>query len=132
MIQRGCRQPDIVGDSTYFVRCCRGLDFGSQHFHLRHIAGLMFEFCFVEEILGKLLRSLFGEEVLEYPRFYILLPDMQRRLYLLLAAFLGIYFQAVTMLRVTCLRISLPKISATLSMAKSRQACSPCFSSQTP
>ncbi len=51
------------------------------------------------EFLGGLLRNLFGDEVLEYPRFYVLLPDMQRRLYLLLAAFLGIYFQAVTILQ---------------------------------
>ncbi len=49
--------------------------------------------------VATLLRSLFGEEALEYPRFYILLPDMQRRLYLLLAAILGVYLQGVTILQ---------------------------------
>lgn len=50
------------------------------------------------EQVGALLRSLFGEEALEYPRFYVLLPDMQRRLYLVLAAVLGVYLQGVTLL----------------------------------
>jgi hypothetical protein len=51
------------------------------------------------ERVATLLRDLFGEEVLEYPRFYILLPDMQRRLYLVLAAILGVYLQGVTILQ---------------------------------
>ncbi len=49
------------------------------------------------DLTANLLRALFGEEALEYPRFYMLLPDMQRRLYLVLALFLGVFLQAVAL-----------------------------------
>lgn len=44
------------------------------------------------------LRAAFDEEAGEYPRFYLILPDVHRRLYLILAAFLGIYCQGVSLL----------------------------------
>lgn len=50
------------------------------------------------DLMASLLRTLFGEEALEYPRLYMLLPDMQRRLYLLLALFLGVFLQAVALI----------------------------------
>lgn len=49
--------------------------------------------------LARLLAAQYGSEVTEYPRFYLELPDLHRRLYLFLAASLGMYLQGVTLLR---------------------------------
>lgn len=49
-------------------------------------------------VLAEILNRIFGEEVAEYPRFYLQLPDIQRRLYLLLALFIGVFFQGVALL----------------------------------
>ena len=42
--------------------------------------------------------SFLDPQDLEYPRFYLLLPDLHRRMYLVLAASLGILLQGVTLL----------------------------------
>lgn len=49
--------------------------------------------------LARLLAAQFGPEVTEYPRLFLELPNLHRRLYLLLAASLGMYLQGVTLLR---------------------------------
>jgi hypothetical protein len=48
--------------------------------------------------LRALLQAQFGPESAEYPRFYLFLPDLHRRLYLVLAASLGVFLQGVSLL----------------------------------
>lgn len=48
--------------------------------------------------LRALLHAQFGPEAAEYPRFYLYLPDLHRRLYLILAASLGVFLQGVSLL----------------------------------
>jgi hypothetical protein len=49
--------------------------------------------------LRSLLHAQFGAESTEYPRFYLYLPDIHRRLYLVLAASLGVFLQGVSLLQ---------------------------------
>jgi len=49
--------------------------------------------------LTQLLVAQFGPEAAEYPRLFLELPDLHRRLYLSLAATLGMYCQGVSLLR---------------------------------
>ena len=44
------------------------------------------------------LGSLFGREALEYPRFFLELPDIQRKLYLVLAVTIGLLFIGTSLL----------------------------------
>ncbi len=46
-----------------------------------------------------LLHALSGPEATDYPRFFLVLPDLHRRLYLVLAASLGVYLQGVSLLQ---------------------------------
>ncbi len=51
------------------------------------------------EAIGRFLASWLDPEVGEYPRLYLWLPDIHRRLYLILAATVGILFQGVCIIR---------------------------------
>jgi hypothetical protein len=50
------------------------------------------------DFFAEWLRKWFGDSVVEYPRFYLWLPVLQRRLYLVLAGLLGVYLQGVVLL----------------------------------
>ena len=49
--------------------------------------------------LRRLVHAQFGAEATDYPRFFLLLPDLHRRLYLVLAASLGVFLQGVSLLQ---------------------------------
>jgi hypothetical protein len=51
-----------------------------------------------DSLAASLIRSAFGEDAAEYPRFYLLLPEIFRRLYLTLAATVGMVFQGAAIL----------------------------------
>jgi hypothetical protein len=48
--------------------------------------------------LRALMHAQFGPESTDYPRFYLFLPDLHRRLYLILAASVGVFLQGVSLL----------------------------------
>ncbi len=48
--------------------------------------------------LRALMQAQFGPDAAEYPRFYLFLPDLHRRLYLILAASVGVFLQGVSLL----------------------------------